>query len=99
MTKQILIEVALMQIPAIIGCIWWAGVERANIYDAIDEVNDSLKELYSQLDKRVDLHIQDSHHARETLSERVAGQGKRFGEKFERVERYIEKLVGEKLNE
>lgn len=97
--KEIILEVALMQIPSLIGLVWWAGIERAKLYEEIDAVQDFLKDLYTQLDKRVDLHIQDSHHARESLNERVTGQGKRFGSKFERIERYIEKLVGDKIGE
>lgn len=99
MNKQSIVDFMLMQIPALICGIWWAANEKAKIYAAIDNVKDSLMASFSQMDKRLDLHIQDSHHARETLTEKVAGQGKRFGSKFDRLERYIEKIIGEKINE
>lgn len=95
--KEKTLEVIAMQIPIIIGFIWWAAGEKAKIYQAIDNVKDNLEGEFNQLDKRVDLHIQDSHHARDSLSERISGQGKRFGSKFNRIERYIELLVGKKL--
>lgn len=75
-----------MQLPSIIWLTWKAASEKASIYKEIDAVGDSLGKLLSSLDKRLDLHIQDSHAARESLTEKIQGQGKRFGAKFERLE-------------
>lgn len=90
--KEKILEVAAMQIPIVIGFIWWVAGERAKVYVAIDDIKDKLESNFNQLDKRLDLHIQDSHHATDSLGERIAGQGKRFGAKFNRIER----LLGEK---
>lgn len=95
--KEEIVELIIMQIPVVIGFIWWAAGERAKVYVSIDSLKDGLKDLINQLDKRVDLHIQDSHSARDSLAEKITGQGKRFGAKLDRIERYIELLIKRKI--
>ncbi|MBD2571353.1 hypothetical protein [Anabaena lutea] len=86
-------EIALMQLPSIIWLTWKAASEKAAIYKEIDAVGDSLGKLVNSLDKRLDLHIQDSHAARESLTEKIQGQGKRFGAKLDRIEAKLDKCV------
>lgn len=97
MSKEKILEIVIMQSPIAVGFIWWAAGEKAKVYITIDALKDNLKETINQIDKRLDLHIQDSHAARDSLTEKISGQGKRFGSKFERVERYIELLVKRKI--
>lgn len=88
-----------MQIPTIVLFVWWAANEKSKIYQAIDNVGDNFRTNFAQIDKRLDLHIQDSFNARDNLYDKVSGQGRIFGAKFKRIERYIEYLLGKKIKE
>ncbi len=52
----------------------------------VAEVKEFLRDEIQQLDKRLDLHIQSSMNARESLSNAIEQQSKRFGTKYSRLE-------------
>lgn len=91
MDRQQVFESIVMQLPAIISFIWWVAKEQHKIYTAISSLKEDIRNQLSLVDKRLDLHIQDSHAARESISEKVTGQGKRFGAKIERLEHLLDK--------
>lgn len=112
-SQELVIQV-IAQIPVIIGFTWSIASEKNkleqrinqvefNLERAIDNVNDTHSTILNSIDKRLDLHIQSSITARESLNERLQGQGKRFGSKFERLERRVDEVLNlnviiEKLN-
>jgi hypothetical protein len=90
-------EIVVSQIPLIIGLVWKAAAEKAAIYRTIDFVKDSHDKQLSLLDKNLSLLTQESQSARLSLDEKLVGQGKRFGSKFERIERRVEDVLDYKV--
>jgi hypothetical protein len=97
MTLKLLTEFALMQIPLIIGIIWKTAAEKSAIYRAIDAVKDGHDRQIGLLDKNLSLLTQESQISRLSLDEKITGQGKRFGSKFDRLEQKINETIDFKL--
>jgi hypothetical protein len=89
MNKQQTMEFILMQIPGLVVLVWWAAAQKHLIYTEIDDLGDNLKERITSLESLLNLHIQESRMSRESISERVQGQGRRFGSKFKRLEQRV----------
>ncbi|MTJ11844.1 hypothetical protein FJR11_04380 [Anabaena sp. UHCC 0187] len=92
-----LMETVLMQVPLIIALTWKAATEKAAIYRAIDAVKDGHDKQLYLLDKNLSLLTQESQASRLSLEDKVSGQGKRFGSKFERIEKKVEDVIDFKI--
>ncbi|MTJ56019.1 hypothetical protein FJR38_26900 [Anabaena sp. UHCC 0253] len=92
-----LMELAIAQLPLAIAFTWKAAGEKHALYKAIDNVKDSHDRLIAALDKNLSLLAQESQSSRNSLEEKVAGQGKRFGAKFERLERKVDDVIDYKV--
>jgi hypothetical protein len=82
------------------GMIWYVGEAKAAIYKEIDRCKDELDSKLTQLDKRLDLHIQSSQSAREKFEYQLRGQGERMGGEIEQLKKRMSgAIVFEKLEE
>lgn len=102
MNTQNILDFAVMQIPLLIGLTWKTAAEKAAIFRAIDAVKDSHDRRLGLLEKSLALLTQESQLSRASLEEKVSGQGKRFGSKFERIEKKVDvidyKIILSKLD-
>ncbi len=97
MNMQNILEFAAMQIPLLIGVTWKTASEKAAIFRAIDSVKDSHDKQIALLERNLALLTQESQLGRGSLEEKVSGQGKRFGSKFERLERKVDDVIDYKV--
>lgn len=93
----------------ITGFGWKASQLQSEIYKEIDKVHDNIREQLNLIDKRLDLHVQESQSSRHEIFYRLDGLGIRLGEElnslkkrasgaivFERLEEKLSQII-EKL--
>jgi hypothetical protein len=92
-----LMEATIMQIPLMIALTWKAASEKAAIYRAIDAIKDGHDKQIYLLDKTLSLLVQEFQSTRLSLEDKLSGQGRRFGSKFERVDKKLEDAIDFKI--
>jgi hypothetical protein len=88
-----LLEAIIGQIPTLITAVWWAARQKSDLEKIIDSVKDNHDLQIRLLDKTVSLLTQEFQTFRSSFDEKLTGQGKRFGSKFERLEDRVNEVI------
>lgn len=88
-----LAELLLTQFPTVILLTWKAAAEKQALYKLVDDIKDAHDKQLSLLDKNLSLLSQESQTGRMVLSQEIAGCGRRFSAKIERMERRTDEVV------
>ncbi|WP_414550507.1 hypothetical protein [Anabaena sp. CCY 0017] len=76
-----------------VGFVWRIARMEAAIYKDIDRVKDGVEKQLYLIDKRLDLHIQDSIASRDSFTYRLDGQGSRLGGEIENLKKRASGII------
>ena len=83
----------ILQIPTIIGFIWYLAKEHSAIYNEIDKHKDNLFDAQRRLESRMDLKDQQTNNDIKRIIEILEQNNRRWGTKLNRIESLLDNTV------